>query len=150
VPRTRNSGTAAVEFALLCPFMLILLTGVAEIGIAGYQAMQVQAAVEAGALYAANNGATTFSATNVVAAVTNATGTAGLTATPAPTAFCGCPTATGIVSQTTNCTSVCAGSGLSPGHYVTVNAAIPHQTLMPFLNLPIPATLTATSTIRVQ
>ncbi len=145
--RWTEKGTAAVEFALISPLLLILLTGIVEIGMAGYQAMQAQAAVEAGALYAAQNGAGDLAA--IGQAVVNATGTSGLTATPAPVAFCGCPTASGVVSQNADCTTPCAG-GTAPGHYVRVSAAVPHQTIMPFLTLPLPASLTAQSTVRVQ
>ena len=145
--RWTEKGTAAVEFALISPLLLILLTGIVEIGMAGYQAMQVQAAVEAGALYAANNGASNLAA--IGQAVVNATGTSGLTATPAPVAFCGCPGASGVVSQNADCTTPCT-DGKAPGQYVRVSAAVPHQTIMPFLTLPLPASLTAQSTIRVQ
>lgn len=140
-------GTAAIEFALLSPLLLILLTGVIEIGMAGYQAMQVQASVEAGALYAAKNGASDLSA--ISQAIVGATGTAGITASPAPVSYCGCPNATGVVSQNADCTTACP-DGTAPGQYVRVSAAIAHQTLMPFLSLGLPATFTARSIVRVQ
>jgi hypothetical protein len=124
-----------------------MLGGIVEIGMAGYQAMQVQASVEAGALYAAQNGASNLAA--IGQAVVNATGTSGITATPAPTSFCGCPAAGGVASQGSNCTTACS-DGTAPGQYVQVNASIAHQTIMPYLQLPLPATLTARSTVRVQ
>ena len=137
--------------------MLIILTGVVEVGIASYQAMQVQAAMEAGILYATQNAATIVppispaAVTAIQTAVTNATGTPYITATPAPLAFCGCPSTTagtGVVSQA-NCTTACPDT-TAPGHYVTVSAALSHQTIMPYLNLHLPATLTASSTVRLQ
>jgi Flp pilus assembly protein TadG len=143
----RSRGVAAVEFGLLAPLLLILLTGIVEIGMAGYQAMQVQAAVEAGVLYAAKNGASDLA--GVTQAVLNATGTAGVTASPAPLAFCGCPTTSGVVSQNSDCTTPCS-DGKAPSQYVKVSAAVPHQTIMPFLTLPIPASMTAQSTVRVK
>jgi len=142
-----RKGGAAIEFALVSPLLLTLLAGIVEIGMAGYQAMQVQSAVEAGALYAAQNGASDLA--GVAQAVVNATGTAGITAVPAPTSFCGCPKAAGVLSQGSDCTTVCS-DGKAPGQYVLVNASLPHQTLVPFLSLPLPATLTASTTIRVQ
>lgn len=141
-----RAGNAAVEFALVAPLLLTLLTGVVEIGMAAFQSMQVQAAAEAGALYASIHGAGSLSA--IEAAVVDATGTAGVTASPVPVVFCGCPAATGVVSQA-SCTMACL-SGATPGEYVKVSAAISHQTIMPFLNLPLPTILTASSTIRVQ
>jgi Flp pilus assembly protein TadG len=142
-----RSGAAAIELALVSPFLLILLTGIVEVGIAAYQAMQVQAAVQAGALYAVQNG--TSNLTAIGTAVVNATGTTGITATPTPFTFCGCPTAAGVVSQTTDCTTVCTGN-IAPGHYITISAAVPHSTLLPYLNLPLPASLKASTTVRIQ
>ena len=74
-----------------------------ELGFSAYEAMQVNNAVDAGAIYAAANAANTFSATTTAAAtVAGATLPSGLntlTATPAPTQFCGCPSAAGSVSN---------------------------------------------------
>ena len=93
-------------------------------------------------LYAAKNG---WNSAGISAAVVNATGTAGITAAPAPVQFCGCPSASGIVA--TVCTSTCT-SGSSPGVYVSVSAALQHDTIIPGLTLP--TTLTARSTIRLN
>jgi len=142
-----SKGAAAIELALISPILVILFAGIVEIGMASYQAMQVQAAVEAGALYAAKNGASDLA--GITQAVVNATGTSGITASPAPLAFCGCPASSGVVSQSSDCTTRCP-DGTLPGQYVRVSAALPHQTIMPFLALPLPATLTAQSTVRVQ
>jgi Flp pilus assembly protein TadG len=142
----RCDGVAAVEFALIAPLLLVLLTGVGEVGIAAHQRLQVEAAAEVGALYAARHGDGDLTA--IGTAVVNGTGTSGITATPVPAKFCGCPTASDVVSQGTNCTTVCPDTK-PPGHYVTVSAAITHQTLLPYLNLAI-GTLTASSTIRVK
>ena len=80
-------------------------------------------------------------------AVVNATGTAGITAAPAPTSFCGCPGASGITVG--NCTNLCT-SGSAQGHYVRVNAAITHTKILTFPGLPDPLVLTGVSTLRVQ
>ena len=109
-------GTVAIEFALAMPFLMAVLVGTTEVGLAAYQAMQTKNAAEAGALYASQHPADLAGIQN---AVTNATGTAGVTATPAPTGFCGCPGAGGIVAG--DCVTLCA-SGSVQGHYVRVNA----------------------------
>ncbi len=140
---TRHRGTAAIEFALAAPLFVILLLGVVDVGFAAYQAMQVQDAAEAGALYAAING---WNPTGIEAAVVNATGASGMTA-PAPTEFCGCPSTTGVT--TVACTATCAG-GAKPGVYVQINAALPHTNILSYPGLPLPATLTGQSTIRLQ
>ena len=145
--RARRQGTAAIEFGLVSPLLLILLTGIVEIGIATYQEIQLQTAVEAGALYAAAHGASNLTA--IGQAGVGATGNTNITAIPAPTKFCGCPTAAGVVSQNADCTTVCA-DGKAPGQYVKVNAKVTHQTIMPYLSLRLPAALTASVTVRIQ
>jgi Flp pilus assembly protein TadG len=147
--RRSESGTAAIEFALFTPFLLILLTGTVELGFLMYEAMQVNNAVEAGILYAAAN--TTFNATNVNNAAVNAsvlpTGLNTLAATS--TQYCGCPTAAGVTNLGTQppC-SATACSGLQAGTYVQVNASLTHTIIIP--NPWVPATLNATAVIRTN
>jgi Flp pilus assembly protein TadG len=142
--RRAQSGTAAIEFGLSVPLLLIILMGVVELGYAMFEAMQVYNSVEAGALYAAKNG---YDATGIAAAVANATGTQGIAATPAPMQFCGCPDASGIVE--TACATTC-NDGKPPGQYVRINAALTHKTILPYPGLPLPTTLTAQSVIRLN
>src|SRR5579864_287773 len=85
----RSSGTAAIEAAIVLPVLLVLATGLFDLGFAAYEAMQVQSAADAGEQYAAAN---SWNATQISSAVTGATGGSGITATPAPSQFCACPT----------------------------------------------------------
>ena len=146
IRRTNRSqrGTAAIELALAAPMFLTLLVGMVEIGFAAYQAMQTQDAAEAGALYAAKHG---WDAAGISAAVVNATGASGMAASPAPSKFCGCPGVGGVAAIA--CTSTCAG-GVTPGVYIQINATLPHATILPYLGLPIPSSLTFQSTVRIQ
>jgi Flp pilus assembly protein TadG len=137
-------GVAAVEFAIAAPLLLILLAGLIEVGYRVFESMQVQNAAEAGALYVAIHG---WDSAGISAAVVNATGISGVTATPAPTQFCGCPAAGAIAA--TNCASTCSG-GAAAGGYVQVNASLAHQTIMPFPGLTLPATLTGYAIVRVN
>ncbi len=155
--RRNDSGTAAIEFALFLPFLLLLLTGIVELGFSAYEAMQVNNAVDAGAIYAAAN-ATGFNATNTAnAAIAGAIlprGLNTLTATPAPTQFCGCPTATGITNAGAPTGGSCASlancaSGFTPGLYVQINASLTHMVIFP-TNWGLPATFTATAVIRTN
>jgi Flp pilus assembly protein TadG len=148
--RRSEAGTAAIEFALFTPLLLILLTGTVELGFLMYEAMQVNNAVEAGALYAAANG---FNAASITSAVTNAsvlpTGLNALTATPAPTQFCGCPSATALSNLGAPPCSATACSGRPAGTYVQVNASLTHTIIIP--NPWVPTTpLTATAVIRIN
>jgi hypothetical protein len=139
-----TSGAVAIEFGFAAPILAILLVGVAEVGYSAYQAMQVQYSVEAGALYAAKNG---WNSGAITAAVLNATGIAGMAASPPPAQFCGCPTASGV-SQLP-CTSTCS-DGNRPGQYVQINASLARQSLIPGSGLPVPTTFTAQSIIRLN
>jgi TadE-like protein len=158
--RRRQSGTAAIEFGLFIPVLLILLTGTAEFGLLMYEAMQVNNAVEAGALYAAAKGwnlTTDPTGAAIATAVVNAsilpTGLNTLAATPAPAQFCGCPTATGITNMGAPpppC-SATACTGSPAGTYVQVNALLTHTVLIPApTSWGIPATLSAKAVIRIN
>ena len=147
-----NLGTAAIEFGLFLPLLLTLLTGTVELGFLMYEGMQVNNAVEAGILYAAKNG---YNSGAIVTAVQNAavlpSGLNTLTATPAPTTFCGCPTASGVTNvcapPCSACGSTCTG-GTALEQYVQVNAALTHTVIIP--NPWVPATLTATAVLRTN
>ena len=139
-----SRGTAAIEFAIGAPVLMILLVGLVEVGFAAYQSMQVQNAVEAGVMYATQNG---WDSAGISAAVTNATGAGGMTASPAPAQFCGCPGAGSITAFT--CTATCP-DGTSPGQYVQVNATLARISIFPGSGLTLPVNLTATSTVRIQ
>ena len=139
----RQDGVAAIEFALILPIFLVLLTGVVEIGLAVRDSIRVQEAVSAGALYANQQG---FNAAQISTAETNATAATGLTATPAPTLWYGCPSATGVAVSTFGAT--CADGFLSRT-YVTVNAQMPRTQVFGAV-FGLPATLTASSTARLQ
>lgn len=140
----RRRGTAAIEFALAAPVLVLLLAGVVELGFGIYQAMQVQNAAEAGALYAAENG---WDPAGISAAVLNATGATGITASPAPQQFCGCPAANGIVVAA--CGATCAG-GDPAGSYIQVNASAARVSILPDADFSLPATFTGQATIRSQ
>jgi Flp pilus assembly protein TadG len=144
--RIANSlrGSAAIEFAIISPVLLIMLAGLVEIGFATREAMQVQDAAEAGAGYAIKYG---WDSAAISASVVNATGASGVTASPAPVQFCGCPSAAGIT--TALCTATCP-DGSAPGSYVRVSASITHTAILSNLGLPIPATLTGHATVRLQ
>jgi len=140
-----RSGTAAIEFGLAIPLLLVMLMGTIELGFAIYEAMQVYDAAEAGALYAAQNG---WSASGISTAVTSATSASGLTATPAPSQFWGCPDETGITTVASS--SVKCTGNTSPGQYIQVNATLNHSTILPYPGPSLPTSFTAKSVIRIQ
>ncbi len=142
-------GVAAIEFAIMTSLLFIPFLGGVEVGYAAFQAMQVQSAAEAGALYASKNG---FDPTDISLAVRNASAATEVTAVPAPSEFYGCPTNSGITPLGTvpplpppNC-----ADGTSPGTYVQINATMTRVSLIPNSLLGLPPTFSAKSIVRLS
>ena len=147
-----ESGTAAIEFALMTPFLMILIGGVIEFGLAMYESMQVNAAVEAGVLYAAANGWNSADISGAVTGAGSLPAQYSLTATPAPTEFCGCPIAGGSVSNlgaTPPCSTTACSGGTAAGTYVQVNASLNHLVVLP-TTWGLPSAITASAVVRIQ
>ncbi len=137
-------GAAILEFALVMPFLALLVVGLCDLGFAVYESIEVQAAAEAGAQYAALNG---WNLTAITTAVTSATGASGISATPAPSEIYGCPdggTLT-IVASTVRCPS-----GSPPGLYASVSAQLQYASVLPYPGLPSPLTLTGQAYRRIK
>ena len=141
--RDGEAGSAAIEFGLLAPFLVLLAVGTAEIGTSVYKAMQAQNAAEAGAVYASKYG---FDPAGISNSVINATGGASITAVPAPVSFCGCPTAAGV--SVMSCAATCA-EGDAPGQYLRISAQITHDPSSSLLGLVIPGTITGQAIVRM-
>ncbi|MGC2415443.1 MAG: TadE family protein [Stellaceae bacterium] len=165
--RSAPRGGAIVEFALVAPFLVLLAIGLFDLGLGLWQKLQVQAAAEAGAQYAAQHpdpwDAAKIAA--IAAAVTSATGASGsalcpppsgkISACPAPSQVCGCTnnnTFTPVGSPTGgSCGSItCTPSGTA-GLYASVSAQMPYSALLPWpwVNPP-PAALTAQAYRRLK
>ena len=140
-------GTAAVEFALVAPILMGMLVPVADLSMAFAQRMQVQQAAQAGAQYALLHPWNSSSASNISNAVTAASNLSGVSASPAPFQFCGCPNGSAIASAT--CGSTCSDS-TTAGYYVTVSARYTYTPAVPYSLLGSSVTLSAQSTVRVQ
>jgi Flp pilus assembly protein TadG len=137
-------GAISVEFAIFAPALVLLLVSVLDLGMGVYRKMQVQNAAQAGAAYAVLHG---FTVSSIQDAVTSATSFSSVSASPAPSKFCGCASNSGVATAT--CGSTCSG-GSSPGTYVTVSAQGTYNTLLPYPMVPNSYTLTAQSTVRLQ
>jgi Flp pilus assembly protein TadG len=142
-----KAGTAAIEFAIGVPILSMLLVPVADLGLALSQYIKTQQAAQAGALYAANHPWNSNSPSEIASAVKAASTFKGISALPAPTQTCGCPTGGSIAAA--SCSSTCA-SGEAPGYYVVVNAQSPYTTQLPYSFLGHSPVLTAQSVIRIR
>jgi Flp pilus assembly protein TadG len=137
-------GTVAVEFGLLLPVLSAMVVAVTDLSLGFSRKMAVQEAAEAGAQYAAVHG---WSSGGVTSAITSATSLSGITATPAPTATCGCASGTSIVAAT--CGTTCTG-GRPAGTYVTSSAQYTYSMILSYPGLSNPLTLSASTTVRTQ
>ena len=141
-----TSGATAVEVALVAPVLMMLALGMADFSMWMWNKMRVQNAARAGAEHAAAKGF--FDSAQVSTAITSATGMAGVSATPAPTETCGCPSVSlGVITAT--CGSTCA-SGQKAGTYVTAHAQASYSMVFPWPGLPNPVTLNASAKVRIK
>ncbi len=139
-----RKGASAVEFALVAPILVAMLVALGDLGTAVFERMEVASAAQAGAQLAATKG---WDAASIENAVTSASGLATITATPAPTQSCGCPSGGAIT--TVQCGSACP-DGAPAGTYVTVNAQAQYSTIVSYPGLPNPLTLTGQAVMRIQ
>jgi len=141
---TGTAGTAAIEFAIMSGFLILMLIAVADLGMGLYRGIQVRNAAQAGASYAMAKG---YNASSISSAILNATTFSGITASPAPISFCGCPSATGV--STVTCGSVCVG-GSTAGTYVRASASGTYTTLLQYPMFPETFNFAIQTTVRIQ
>ena len=97
-----ESGQALMEFAVLLPVALVLLTGIMEIGRYANACIVVNHAARAGVQYAAQNRVTASDDTAIIqAAKSDAPGFSNMTVTPSH--FCACADGTSSTCQPTDC-----------------------------------------------
>jgi Flp pilus assembly protein TadG len=147
----QTGGASTVEFGLLAATLFLPLTiGLHDFGTTLYRQMEVGAAARAGAAAASTCGC--FSSVNITSAIQAATrlGTS-VSASPSPTQFCGCPSASGGVTATTNTAPACGSTECAAGGfdavYVSINAQYVYT---PFFSGYGPFTLTSQATVRIK
>jgi Flp pilus assembly protein TadG len=121
-------GASLAEFALLLPFLSLLLLGVIDFGRAYYLGIEVSNAAYAGALYGSQNPSDTKGMQN--AATGDAPDVSGMTVTA--TYGCECSDGTSPVTQ---CTSqpTCT---INVVNYVQVTTSATYRTLLPWPGIP--------------
>jgi Flp pilus assembly protein TadG len=143
-----ESGIAAIEFAILGAVLCLIVIAVGDLGMGFYSYMQVQNSAQAGAQYAAVKG---FNSTAISNAVTSATSISGITASPAPQQFCGCPAGANAPQPVApaTCGDKCS-DGSPVGTYVSASAQRDYSTLIAWPGFASTYHQTATSTVRIQ
>jgi len=139
-----DGGAAAIEFAIMGAALCLLVVATGDLGMGFYSYMQVQNSAQAGAEYAAVHG---YNSSAISTAVTSATSITGLTASPAPAKFCGCPAGNAVTTVT--CSTICA-DGMTAGTYVSASATRTYSTLISYPMFPATYQQTSTSTVRIQ
>jgi hypothetical protein len=129
---------------MLAPILVVMGVCTVDLGAGIYRKMQVQNAAQAGAQYAVAHG---FSASSISAAVTNATTLSGVSANPAPSQACGCPTTSGVTSAT--CNTTCPDGSVT-GTYVTVGSQATYNTILAYPLIPNSFAFAAQAMVRIQ
>jgi Flp pilus assembly protein TadG len=146
--RLAIAGVAAIELAMVSPLVVTGVLGAGELGISIFRETQVNFAAQAGADFALAHG---FNTTKVSNAIVNATTYTAITATPGPSQFCGCPTATGVsvASGAPPCSATCSG-GATAGTYVTASSQAQFSPIIPNPWQTSTVTLAAQATVRIK
>jgi len=170
--KSREEGSAIIEFALLLPFVAFLMTGTFDFGRALYIQYNLTAAANAGAQYAVyelspngNEGWSTLSASSGAGSITQVVqqdannSSSSLTVTPTE---CTCPATSNSVCNTAAsgqnvCTVGQSGTGTSTTQtsgyqalYVVVQATETYTTIVPYPWIPASFTLTGQSIEQVN
>lgn len=137
-------GSAAIEFGIIAPVLALVLIATIELGFAMRARIIAQEAASAGALYASQHAFDAAGVTGIMAATSNASNEAVITA-GVPSAWYGCPTTTDVTpaAQTDTCSD-----GKPARRYVTVTATVPRVSMLGS-DLGLPANLSSTSTVRL-
>lgn len=143
---TRHArGGAGVEFALIGPAIVILLIGVTDFGLGFYRRMQAQTAAQRGAIYATVNG---YVPSGISSTITSTRGS--ISATPAPSSYCACPTASGLSVVACGSTCTIGAATVNAGKYVSASAQTTYSTIFRYPGLTSPITFSATQVVRIQ
>ncbi|HXQ49808.1 MAG TPA: TadE/TadG family type IV pilus assembly protein [Stellaceae bacterium] len=144
-------GAVAVEFVIVAPIIFLTLVGFVDFGMLTFQKMQVDYAAQAGARYALEYGWDTSNpGTAISNVVTSATALkSAITATPAPSTYCGCAGASGSLTVGA-CGTNCPSSGFPPGTYVQVNAQSSYSFIVAWPGMTNPLPMSASQTVRVN
>ena len=146
--RLAIAGVAAIELAMVSPLLVTGVLGAGEMGFTIFRQTQVSFAAQAGADYALAHG---FDATKVSNAIVTATTYTAINATPAPTQFCGCPTASGVTDAggTPPCSATCSG-GSKAGTYVQANSQAQFSPIIPNPWQTTTVTLAGQAIVRIK
>ncbi|HEY3908748.1 MAG TPA: TadE/TadG family type IV pilus assembly protein [Stellaceae bacterium] len=157
-----NAGVAAIEFAIYGMVFLMIVAATVDLGLLLFTQSELDAAVSAGAEYAANSAALVASnpsglGTNISDIVDNANGTAWASSTvnvnnSNDSTGCYCPTGTPENwnwGSAVTCGSACSGSGVA-GQFVTITASITISPMFPAFGFVQNGTISRSALVETQ
>jgi Flp pilus assembly protein TadG len=140
-------GSAAIEFAIACPVMLIFFGGLVDFGLALWDKSTLANAVAQGAYYAYVTG-TNVASTNVQTLVQNSTSLNGVHATVTGPA-CYCITGTPLALVAATCNTACSDTTTS-GYFVKIVANYTYPSILPVYSHLNNPTLTESTIVRLK
>jgi TadE-like protein len=157
-----DAGVAAIEFAIYGTVFLMIVAATVDIGLLLFTQSELDAAVSAGAEYAANSAALVASnptglSTSISDMVDNANGSGWATSTVNVNngndeTGCYCPTGSPgswIWGNTVTCGSACSGGGVG-GQYVTITATTNISPLFPTFGFVQSGTISRSALVETQ
>lgn len=157
-----NAGVAAIEFAIYGMVFLMIVAATVDIGLLLFTQSELDAAVSAGAEYAANSAALVASnpsglSTNIADVVDNANGTSWASSTVNvnngnDSTGCYCPTGTPgnwAWGSAVTCGSACSGGGIG-GQFVTITATATVSPLFPAFGFVAGSTISRSALVETQ
>lgn len=142
-------GLAAVEFALVSMTLVGLVVGAVDYSLWSLSRTIVERAARGGAEYAVANG---YNAAGITTAITSATTApaflSAISASPAPSSWCGCQSGGTSITAAT-CSSTCA-NGQTAGTYVTAAATAAYTPIVAWPGVPASVTIAQSNTVRIK
>lgn len=142
-----RAGIAALEFALVAPFLILLLTGAVSFGIGLRVKMEVGNAARSGAAYASSN---TFDQARIIAAAQSATALATNVSVVVTKMTASCVSQANGAILPANGAASCAGTGTPPGTYVEVRTQMPYDFILPIPGMDRSTTLHGRAVARIE
>ena len=139
-----TSGVAAVELALVTPFLALLLVGVIDFGLAWSQQMALSNAARAGAQYTIVRKPVQADIDDIKSAIEE-TAPEGVVVETEVRFYCECPNSGQEVACNTNC-----GEGIERQSFVEIDVSYEHELLLPYPAIGDAINLNTTAIIRLN
>lgn len=146
-PRVSSRGTAALEFALVCPVLLLTLGGLSDYALLIWTKNRLADSVAQAAQYAFITGISVTPA-NITSVVQKAASLASAVVAT-PILACYCVAAVGSPAPQQTCGQPCPDQS-TPGIYISISATYQYQPLMPLLSAMTGPQVSESAFVRLQ